>query len=58
MISDRIEKASAMAAITAAEAMSLRHHLALSGRGKYRYVSAQDRAMFADIAKRVRVATS
>jgi len=57
-LSDSIAKAIALKAIAPAEGITLSHHMRLSGRGAYRYVSTGDRALIADIAKRVRVACS
>lgn len=54
-LSKRISNAVASKSITASEGLTLSHHMQLSGRGKYRYVSTKDRALIADIAKRVRV---
>jgi hypothetical protein len=56
IMSKRIEFAVSSKAITAAEGLTLSHHLQLSGRSKYRYVSAHDKALIANIAMRVRVA--
>ena len=56
VLSERVDNAAAMNAITPFEGIILIQHLRLSGRGKYRYVADRDRALYADIAKRVRVA--
>ena len=56
IISKRVDNAAEMKAITPTEGLILIQHLRLSGRGKYRYIADSDRAVYADIAKRVRVA--
>jgi len=56
IISKRVDHAAEQKAITPTEGLILLQHLRLSGRGKYRYVADADRAIYADIAKRVRVA--
>ncbi|GEM_PF-5563630 len=56
IISKRVDHAAELKAITPTEGLILLQHLRLSGRGKYRYVADADRAIYADIAKRVRVA--
>tara|TARA_R110002124_G_scaffold3569_1_gene23375 strand:+ start:1257 stop:1466 length:210 start_codon:yes stop_codon:yes gene_type:complete len=57
VIRESIQRALAADRITAAEALTLTHHYAMSSRSAKRYTSDGDKSLLADIAKRVRQST-